>query len=174
MRPPPGSLVFIDTNSIFEAHRAGCWNAVTARYRIETVQTCEGEACTRPRRRMFARDIVPAELRSKLRESHSVTDMQRLSTALLWRTLKIDPDPGERDLWAYVVSADLATEWFLCGPDKSSMRYGHAAGHADRLTCLESMVDGIGHTCRPPLREAHTARWLDQFRTEMTMGVRRR
>ena len=88
--------------------------------------------------------------------------------------LKIVLDDGERDLWAFVVSSNLPASWFLCGPDKASMRFGHDAKFRDNMTCLEEMAEAIGHKCRPPLSLEHTKKWLDGFMLELTMGVRTR
>jgi hypothetical protein len=34
----------MDTNSIMEAHRVKCWNAITTFFQIETVEECQKSA----------------------------------------------------------------------------------------------------------------------------------
>ncbi len=170
MRPKAGTLVYIDTNSIIEAHRTGCWKAISSRYDLETVKECEAEACTIPRRRTLDRDIVAGELSVALKGSHDVTDEQRAVLAVLVAGCNIPrPDPGERDLWSHILAHSPTEPWSLCGPDKTSVRIGDAAGFKANLTSLEALADGIGHIPRPPLRDHHTEKWLDAFLLVLTM-----
>ena len=103
-------------------------------------------------------------MRAALKASHVVTDEQRAVIAILGVTCGIpQPDHGERDLWSYVLAQRPAEPWSLCGPDKTSLRIGDAAGLRENLTSLNALVDGVGHACRPPLQDHHTEKWLEAF-----------
>lgn len=108
MNPKSGDLVLMDTTSIIEAHRVGCWAAVVARFRIETVEECEAEACTRSRRQTPADYIDVGRLRDSLRASHPIDKPQRALLAARAGILGVPmPDPGERDLWSHVLASSF-------------------------------------------------------------------
>jgi hypothetical protein len=108
------------------------------------------------RRRPEAR-IDPAELAGGLSAIHPVTDVQRAVVAL--RAPDIALDVGERSLWAHALTREDA--WILCGPDKASMRFGVRLGFRDRLIALETLLANAGHRPRESLKQAYTAKWLE-------------
>ena len=82
---------------------------------------------------------------------------------------------GEKDLWAHVLSRPPTSDnWYLCGPDKASMRFGFLEGHRDRLVSLEELANVVRYRCKLPLGEAHTSKWLSDFMTELLLGIRAR
>lgn len=150
----------MDTNVILEAHRTGAWRALVGRYRVETVTECVTETQTGFQRRRPEQRIDEPALRRSLAAVHDVTAMQR-AAAVLRDPLFSSLDPGERDLWAHALSRTDA--WFLCGPDKASVRLGVRLGFRERLVTLEGLLEHAGHRPRPPLRDNYTRKWLADF-----------
>jgi len=149
--------VLVDTNVILESFRVGSWRALTGGYQVETVEDCVTETQTGFQRRRPEALIDTAELASVLSSSHPVNDAQRAVVAI--RAPDIALDVGERSLWAHALTRDDA--WVLCGPDKASMRFGVRLGLRDRLIALESLFADAGHRPREALKQAYTAKWLE-------------
>ena len=149
--------VLVDTNVILESFRVGAWRALTGGYRVETVEDCVTETQTGFQRRRPEALIDPVELAARLSAVHPVTDAQRAVVAL--RAPDIALDVGERSLWAHALTRD--DTWVLCGPDKASMRFGVRLGLRDRLIDLESLFAHAGHRPREALKQAYTAKWLE-------------
>lgn len=149
--------VLVDTNVILESFRVGSWRALTGGYQVETVEDCVTETQTGFQRRRPEELIDPAELAGGLSAVHPVTDAQRAVVAI--RAPDIALDVGERSLWAHALTRDDA--WVLCGPDKASMRFGVRLGLRDRLIALESLFADAGHRPREALKQAYTAKWLE-------------
>jgi len=68
--------------------------------------------------------IVASELRASLSAVHYVGDRERAE--LLVRIQGIALDKGKEALWAHALRRDDG--WFLCGPDKASLRCGVRLG----------------------------------------------
>ena len=164
----PGRVA-VDTNVIIEAHRVGVWHALTGNYRVETVAECRQEALTNPARQA-AIQVEAAALDAARIAVHAVSRRQR--TVLKLTVSDDDLHPGERALWAHLLSA--GGKWLMCGPDKASMRCGMRLGFADRIVSLQRLLDDIG--CRPEARlyPQYTAKWqrriLADFALEETFG----
>jgi len=62
-----GQIVLVDTNIIIEAFRARCWKALTAYYRVETVEKCYEEALTGDRLRPGYVEVEPRCAVGKIR-----------------------------------------------------------------------------------------------------------
>lgn len=149
--------ILVDTNVILESFRVGSWHALTGGYRVETVEDCVTETQTGFQRRRPEARISPAELAGSLSAIHPVSDVQRAVVAL--QAPDIALDVGERSLWAHALTREDA--WILCGPDKASMRFGVRLGRRDRLIALETLLANAGHRPRETLKQAYTAKWLE-------------
>ena len=147
----------------------GAWRELTGNYQVETVAECRQEALTKPARRAAVR-IEAAALDAARIAVHAVSRRQR--AVLKLRASDDDLHPGERALWAYLLSAN--GKWLMCGPDKASMRCGARLGFADRIVSLQRLLDDIG--CRPKaqLHPQYTEKWqqrvLADFALEKTFG----
>ncbi len=133
--------VLVDTNIIVECHRTRSWRALSGGYPVETVEDCVTETQTGFQRRRPEHRIDVVELRGSLNAVHSVGDRQRAEPGL--RIPDIALDRGEESLWAHAVHRSDA--WLLCGPDKTSLRFGIRLGFRERLVSLERLLDGVGH-----------------------------
>jgi hypothetical protein len=164
--PPRGSLVLVDTVAIKAAHALGCWNALRHAYQLETVEECLDEV-TRVDGK--GRQLVPrkaAELRAEIR-IHAVTQAQR-AHLLLTGGGPPDLDKGERDLLAHALSLGLKV-WWLCGPDKATLRMLHRLNLLERMVSLEGMGREVGHRFTK-LEEQYTEAWLKTKRTKLLLG----
>jgi hypothetical protein len=164
--PPRGSLVLVDTVAIKAAHELGCWNALRQAYHLETVEKCLEEVI-RPDR--AGRQLVPrkgAELKTELKV-HAVSDLQRTKLLLLLGK-QIDLDDGERDLLAHALTLGRKA-WWLCGPDKATLRALHRLNLLERMVALETMARAAGHRI-VTLGEQHTEQWLKAKRTKLLLG----
>lgn len=151
------TALLVDTNTIIESHRKGSWQALAGGYRVETVEDCVTETQTGFQRRRPEHSIVASELRVSLSAVHRVGDRERAE--LLVRIQGIALDVGEEALWAHALGRDDG--WFLCGPDKASLRCGVRLGFRERLVSLEELLADVGHRPRSALEPNYTKKWLD-------------
>ena len=159
------TAVLVDTNTIIESHRTSSWQALAGGYRVETVEDCVTETQTGFQRRRPEHPIVASELRVSLSAVHRVGDRERAE--LLVRIQGIALDMGEEALWAHALGRDAG--WFLCGPDKASLRCGVRLGFRERLVSLEELIADAGHRPRTALKRHYTKKWLDEKLTEFVL-----
>lgn len=162
----PGATVLVDTNVIIEAYRVGAWAALAGAYCVETVEDCVAETQTGFQRRAREQWIEAADLRGSLSAIHQVADNQRAELAVCVGDIALDL--GEASLWAHALSRTGA--WFLCGPDRASLRVGVRLQMRDRLVSIEELLDRAGHRPRHALRQAYTRRWMDIAVNEMVVA----
>ncbi len=117
-RVKPGAVVLVDTNVIIEAHRTGTWAALAGAYAVETVEDCVTETQTGYQRRARERWIELGDLEASLSAVHKVPDRELAELAV--RVSDIALDRGEESLWAHAFGR--SGMWFLCGPDRASLR----------------------------------------------------
>ena len=164
--PPRGSLVLVDTVAIKAAHVLGCWNALRKAYQLESVEKCLDEV-TRVDR--VGRQLVmrkASEIRAEI-GIHAVSDAQR-ATLLLTGGPRPDLDEGERDLLAHALSLGRKA-WWLCGPDKATLKMLYRLNLLERMVSLERMGREVGHRFAA-LEEQYTEAWLKAKRTKLLLG----
>ena len=162
----PGAIVFVDANVIIQAHRTKSWAALVGAYRIETVEDCVTETQTGFSRRKPEDQIAASELIKSLAAVHQVTNEKRVELAL--RIGDIALDRGEESLWAHAFQQ--SGMWFLCGPDRASLRAGFILGFRDRLVSLEELLQKVGHRTRTALNPAYTKKWLARVMSEIAVA----
>ncbi|MCY4489813.1 MAG: hypothetical protein OXF11_22280 [Deltaproteobacteria bacterium] len=160
------TALLVDTNTIIESHRTGSWQALAGGYRVETVELCVTETQTGFQRRRPEQSIVASELRVSLSAVHPVGDGERVK--LLVQIQGIALDEGEEALWAHALGRDDG--WFLCGPDKASLRCGVSLGFRERLVSLEELLAEVGHRPRIPLKPHYTKKWLEGKLAEFVLN----
>ena len=161
-----GDVVLVDTTLIIEAHNAGCLEAITSGFRMQTVEECVRETQDGSLSRAPDARIDETRLRSSLDAVHAVTDRERAKVVALGGPLL---DEGERDLWAHALGREDA--WVLSGPDRASMRFGYQANLRSRLVTLETMLRVVGHTPRTAIRDHYTDAWLEDVMTKCVLGI---
>ena len=162
----PGAVVLVDTNVIIETHRTGVWGALVGAYSVETVEDCVTETQTGFQRRTREQRIEVRDLKSSLAAVHEVADIERAELAV--RASDIALDRGEESLWAHAL---LRTGmWFLCAPDRASLRVGVRFGLRDRLVSMEELLDKAGYQPRPNIRLAYTRRWMNRALSEIVVA----
>jgi hypothetical protein len=165
--PPRQARVLIDTNAIKAAHDTGCWNALRKYYRLETAAYCVEEATRAERkgRRLVERPLE--ELRSEL-VCHEVTDIDRAALALRIQG-QVDLDDGERDVLSIALKLGEPV-WWLCGPDKATLRAMHLLNLLDQACSLELLARDAGVRPRS-LERQFTESWLSEKRTLLVLGM---
>jgi hypothetical protein len=164
--PVHAGPVLLDTNTIIEAHRKGCWAALAGRYRLETVEDCLVETQTGAQGRRPEEQIDGAALRGSLFAIHRVTVRELAQVELLNGPFL---DAGEKALWAHALQRNDA--WVLCGPDAASMRFGYANGARARLVSLGGLLSDIGHRPRTALASHYEQEWLDGVLSKLVLGI---
>jgi hypothetical protein len=155
------TLYLLDTNSIIEAVRTNCWNAITGSLRIETVAECREECLRGDRLSTGYVSVSGAEL-ARLAAVHPVSEMERAALLLVPSAASLDA--GELDLFAHAYGRrDEA--WFVCSPDRASVRLAVELGVHDRLISLSELVRLTGTRPSPRLRSHFEQAWLSSERT---------
>ncbi len=162
----PGAVVLVDTNLVIEAHRTGTWSALVGAYAVETVEDCVTEMQTGYQLRSREQWIRVGDLRKSLGAVHEVAERERAELAV--RVSGIVLDRGEESLWAHALGR--TGMWFLCGPDRASLRVGVRLQLRDRLVSMEELLDRAGHRPRHPLRPAYTRNWMGRVVSEMVVA----
>ena len=155
-----------DTNAILECHRVAAWRAISAGYRLETVEGCIAETQTGNQWRLPEQQIDPTKLRDSSAAIYSVEDFER--TKLLILASGITLDKGEHCLWAHVHGRKDHCKF--CGPDTASLRLGVRLGYIDRLVSLEQLLNDSGYRYRTPLRRNYTKKWLAEKPVQLILS----
>jgi hypothetical protein len=165
--PPRQARVLVDTNAIKAAHDVGCWNALRKYFRLETAAYCAEEATRLDRkgRRLVERTLE--ELRGDL-VCHEVNDTDRAALALRLQG-QVDLDDGERDVLSIALKLGEPV-WWLCGPDKATLRAMHLLNLLDQACSLETLARSAGLRPRE-LGQEHTEAWLSKKRTQLILGM---
>lgn len=164
------TVVLVDTNVIIESVRIRCWNGLSGRWQIETVEECRDETQRGAPHRPGYVTVTTRDLDRIT--AHLVTDIERATLGLSYAPAQ-DMDSGERDLMAHALRRTSSGDslWVVCSPDKASVRAAVALGLGDHMFSLEDLVEVAG--ARPAVRmaEHYTKRWLSDFRTAVHLGL---
>jgi hypothetical protein len=161
-----GSRILIDTNAIAGAHRVGCWNAIRNFFRLETADFCIEEAVRKDR---YGRQLVnrsAEDLKAELK-AHAVSDLHRVTLDLALQG-QVDLDAGEYDLLSLAFSLK-GEVWWLCGPDKATLRAMHILALLDNMCSLELLARTAGARVGS-WEEQYTDIWLSKKRTLLLLG----
>ncbi len=159
-----GQVVLVDTNIIIEAFRTRCWKALTAYYRVETVEKCYEEALTGDRLRPGYIEVDPAALKEKL-VIHRVASVE-LATFSLNCPDADALDAGERHLFAHAHGRSDA--WIATCADRAAVRIALTLGWKERLYSLEVLSKPTG--AKPAFKRHFTEDWLSEVRTDFMLG----
>ena len=77
-------------------------------------------------------------------------------------------DKGEEALWAHALGRE--GDWFLCGPDRASLRCGVRLGFRERIVSLEALLEGVGHRPKLALKDHYTKKWLERTLAEIVFA----
>lgn len=161
----PSDPVLLDNCAISACVSAGAWNALAARYTLETVEEVEREATTGYQHRTI---IPPDQFRNQV-QVHQVSVEERFDAQARHAGLAM-LDDGERDLWIHALSREGG--WILCGPDIASIKFGVLNGYKDRLISLEGLLGAIGHRPKHRLQEHQTTKWLNSQIAHIELEIR--
>lgn len=153
-----GNSILVDTNVIIESHRTGTWRMLSGDYQMETVEDCVTETQTGFQLRRKEQSIDARQLRDTLAVVHPVSKRQLVELEI--RIEGITLDLGEKSLWGHALGRH--DNWFLCGPDRASLRCGVRLGFRERIISLEELLHIAGHRTGKSLRDNYTKAWLDK------------
>ncbi|QTN35047.1 hypothetical protein [Cognatishimia activa] len=160
-------IVLVDACIIIEAHRVGVWNAMHKNLTLETVETCIIEAQTGRANRLDPA-VLDAELRAGFSAVHQVSQAEIANHLAAAEGNLPVIDAGELELWVHACQRDDV--WFLCGPDRASMRFGYELGYVDRLVSMEQVLDLAG-VQNSGINAHYQEKWLSELKTNLTMGI---
>lgn len=158
----------MDTNAIKAAHYLGCWQALRKNYQLHSVRLCVEEATRADKRGRKLVDRPEDELAAEL-VLGQVNDLARAALQLAIGN-RNDVDAGEAELLAYARSLP-GRVWWLCGPDKGTVKAMDHLRLLDQMVALETLVKACGHPATG-LPHNYTERWLsDQRRNQLFDGL---
>lgn len=160
----PGQCVLVDTNIIIEAVRTRCWGALTAHFRIETVERCCEEARTGQLHRPGYVVIEERTLRERL-VANAVSDSDLALLSIEYANAS-NLDAGERHLWAHAFIREDA--WIASTGDKAAFFAACQMGWRDRLISLEELANAAGarhalKEIKPHFTKARLEQWAAEF-----------
>lgn len=164
----PKQRVLVDTNVIIEAHRTGCWTALSLYFAMETVEKVIEETQTGCQNRSPETLIDESRLRASMRHVAVIDDDMRASFHAAFPAAILDP--GERDLLIHAGSLRAAEAWLLNSPDMAAVRHAHGRGWLDRVVSLEVMNAHLKGRLASALRDNYTEHWLSVRRTRLVLG----
>lgn len=164
--PQRDARILVDTNAIKAAHLVGCWNLIRNYYKLETADYCIEEAVRANRSGKRLVNKSAEELRKEI-HAHAVTDTQRTALAFALHG-RVDLDDGERDLLSLSISFKEEI-WWLCGPDKATLRAMNLLGILEKMCSLELLAQGAGAKGKP-WEIQYTEKWLSTKRTQLLLG----
>ena len=114
--------------------------------------------------------IDASKLRASLAGVLAVGNRERVE--LVVRIEGIALGRGEEALWARALGREGG--WFLCGPDKASLRCGVRLGFRERIVSLEKLLESVDYRPRTVLKDPYTTRWLERTLTELVLDEKGR
>lgn len=165
-------IVLVDTNVILEAHRVGCWVALSQYFALHTVEEVITETQTGYQNRAPEQTIDEATLRKQLRHVEPINETQQADLAIDYPDAVLDA--GERDLVIYAGLLTQATPsisvWFLNSPDIATIRHAHRRQWLDHLISLEEMSQHLKLKAKLNLKNNYTRTWLSSQKIQFITG----
>ena len=151
---------------VIEAVRTVCWNAITGRRQVVTVDTCADEL--RQGDSSMAAYVPVSEEQLARATVEPLSPFAR--TAFRLRYPSADGmDAGERDLLA--LASTRLDEFQICSCDKAAVRAAHALGWIDRVVSLEGLAQTVRARPNPALRNQFSESRLSEWRTKLQLGM---
>jgi hypothetical protein len=130
------------------------------------VRLCVEEATRTDKRGNKLVDRPEAELAAEL-VLGQVEDVARADLRLAIGN-RNDVDAGEAELLAYARSLP-GRVWWLCGPDKGTVKAMNHLRLLERMVALESLAAACGHATSA-LPKNYTEKWLSDQRTSLLLN----
>jgi hypothetical protein len=158
--PATRPILYVDSCSVIEALRTGCWKAILAHFEVHMVRECWNELGRgNPRDPEYVK-VDLSEFAAQVVIHDPDKDGMRLAAA---RSRKFNElDPGERDLLAHCASHRTSV-WLLTTGDRAAIVSACELGFDRQLVSLEEAAARAGS--RPRLEEHHRKSWLSSIRT---------
>lgn len=144
--PSPGDIILVDANVIIEADKVRIWKAISATFKLHTVESVVKEALHTPIGKVGL-SMSEADLRKSFAVIYDVSEDETAEFVLSYDGLMDRAlDGGELDLLTYLHLHIDVKVWFLCGPDVGSMKGLHCMELLDHLVSLEKLQQMCGLT----------------------------
>jgi hypothetical protein len=159
------AVLLVDTNIAIEAVRTECWNAITGRRRVVTVEECAAEL----RRGNPAKGGYVVVTEAQIGRATVNPLEPAVAAEFRLRYPNADGlDAGERDLLALAMS--LAEEFEVCCADKAALVAANALGWLGRVVSLEAVAQSVGARPNPGLKRQFTEAQMRAWRTSLNLG----
>ena len=167
--------VFVDTNIILESFRTGCWQDITQKFVIETVEKCAEETLAGDPDNPGHITVKPIELNKGLAHQYSVSS-KNIDYLLLANPAfqNIWLDDGEKQLfaWLFAHKKSLPNDILIATADKAAIRAAHAIDFLDHVTSLEELAhqSKVRELILKKLKNQYRKDWLSQIKTDILLG----
>lgn len=166
--------VFADTNVILESFRTGCWNEISSRFSIETVDKCVEETLTGNSNDSHHIKVSSSDLKKSLADIHYVSKKDLASLVLSYPSCST-LDDGEQHLFAWLFTNNQLSSniSLLSTADKAALAATHRLGWLDSAISLEQMAikAGVNRTKLNNLRSHYRQKWLSDRKTAIRMDI---
>ncbi|HCE43639.1 MAG TPA: hypothetical protein DET40_08830 [Lentisphaeria bacterium] len=159
-------IIFLDTNVIIEAERAGILKTLAGNFKkLATVRKCLQEL---DKGNKSAPDYIPVDTKfiSEKFSLKTVTQKE-IADLLLKLENEIALDPGEEELLAHINSQNINV-YFICSPDRACIRAANKLGFIDKVISLEDLADASGMK-KTKLLYHFSKRWLSIFKADLLL-----
>ena len=160
-------IIFLDTNVIIEAKRAGILTALIKYFKnITTVKRCVQELSVGDK---LDKDYIPVDIEfiTNKMTPKDVTQKE-IADLILKLNNEVALDEGERELLAYIYSQQIKV-YFICSPDIACVIATEKLGFINQVISLEDLTNVAGIK-EPKLRKHFTRKWLSDLKTDIFLG----
>ena len=159
-------IIFMDTNVIIEAERAGILKHLAGHYKkLSTVEKCVEELGKGDK---TAPDYVPVDT-GFVNGNMSVSPVspKEIAELLLKLNNEVALDPGEKELLAHINSQNIKI-FYICSPDRACIKAAGKLGIMDKVISLENLTESCGIK-NPKIRNHFSKKWLQDFKTQLAL-----
>ncbi|MFA6568544.1 MAG: hypothetical protein WCS96_10055 [Victivallales bacterium] len=159
-------IIFMDTNVIIEAERAGILKHLAGHYEnLTTVEKCVEELNTGNK---TAPDYVPVDTEF-VKGSMSVKQVSQKETIELLLKLnnEVTVHDGEKELLAHINGQNVKI-FYICSPDRACIIAAGKLGLIDKVISLENLTESCGIK-NSKLRNHFSKKWLQDFKTKLAL-----
>jgi len=161
-------IIFLDTNAIIEAERAGILKALTGNFnKLSTVNKCVQELDNGDKADPDYIQVDTKFISEKF--SLKTVTQKEIAELLLKLDNEIALDPGEKELLAHVNRQTIKI-FFICSPDRACIKAANKLGLLDKVISLEDLTDASGIK-KVNLRNHFSKRWLSARKTDIALGI---
>ncbi|MFZ2654101.1 MAG: hypothetical protein WAX69_04240 [Victivallales bacterium] len=160
-------IIFVDTNVIIEAEKAGILKHLAGHYsNLSTVEKCVEELEKGDKNDP---DYVPVDTEF-VKGKMAVKQVSQKETIELLLKLnnEVTVHDGEKELLAHINSQNIKI-FYICSPDRACIKAAGKLGLIDKVISLENLTESCGIR-NPKIRKHFLKKWLQEFKTDLALG----